>query len=312
MQTLVNNKNGSIKGVNRASLYRYPYYLLTQPGTNQASAPNTVVVPSNQSSLPVALTVSGEGPMIVKGIALEDTNGGTFPQSTLMTMHIQAGNTSLALMSSPIRVELAVGSFMVTTGVQSGFFMFPSPILLKEGECLVLRVVNPFTATTSYRLSLIGARYTRKQYQKFKTEFSNTALPYYYTFNPDNPTNNVEIGSVEIAAAATVTQQINISSDSHFKLTHIMFLTSTAGDTLAINITDDNTGESLFVAPANTNFAINKDIFSGGALYPSVLPHPWFIKAGSKISITATNSGVATSFLYVALAGRLIPKLDWE
>lgn len=318
--TLINEKSGAIRAVNKRAFHRWPYFLLTQPGTNQATAPNTVVIATNnQSSVPTMMTVSGEGPMLVTAIMLEDTSGGVFLAPSLVTMSVQSKGITTALMSAPVRTDLIFGSFMGASFVtyNAGMFVLPVPILLGPDESLVIRYTNLQVAgSLSYRTSFIGARYTNKQYMKAKSNFEMNVLPFFYTFVPDNPSSNSSsqpvLGAAEVGAGATIQEQIPVSSESHFLLTHLMEATFVAGDTLTMNIKDANTGSSLFTAPADQNFAINPNIFTGNGLWPSVLSHPWLFKAGSKISVTVTNGGAATSDLWIVLGGKLIPPIDWE
>lgn len=117
-------------------------------------------------------------------------------------------------------------------------------------------------------------------------------LPFFYSSSFQN---NI------VAAAATVTQTINIQSDSHFVARYFTvtcynsapFLVVTVPPPLLIQFFDTGSGRTLFDnSQALQN--VTGGVSSIAGSLPFILPEPWLIRAGGSVQVTLQNLGVIT------------------
>jgi hypothetical protein len=104
-----------------------------------------------------------------------------------------------------------------------------------------------------------------------------------------------------VAAGATVSQSININSDSHFIVRYFNITAYTAGLVVAvatppllIQFQDTGSGRTVFDNPQPIqNVCGGVAAAAGTGSLPFILPEPWLIRAGSLATVTLVNLGAA-------------------
>ena len=118
-----------------------------------------------------------------------------------------------------------------------------------------------------------------------------------------------------VAVGATVTQSININSDSHFVVRYFAVTTYTspgvqvfAGlSALTINFFDTGSGRTLFDnAQAIQNVCGGVAAGIGNGAMPFILPEPWLIRAGGSVQVTIGNLGTQAA----SGGGLTFPRVD--
>jgi hypothetical protein len=132
-----------------------------------------------------------------------------------------------------------------------------------------------------------------------------STLPFFYS---TQFTNNA------VAVATTVTQSINIQSDSHFVARYFAItvydspniIVSATLAPLTIQFFDTGSGRTLFDNPQSIqNVCGGAAAGAGNGALPFLLPEPWLIRAGGSIQVTVANITLTS-----AGGGRTFPRVD--
>ncbi len=116
-----------------------------------------------------------------------------------------------------------------------------------------------------------------------------------------------------LAASTTISQNIQVQSDSHFVCRYVNALAYTGGlavfttiAALLINFFDSGSGRTLMDSPQPIQNLCGGLAAGGGAFgnLPFIWPEPWMIKAGSTIQVSVTN--LSTTLAIVRLDVSLI------
>ncbi len=111
-----------------------------------------------------------------------------------------------------------------------------------------------------------------------------------------------------VAVGTTVTQSINIQSDSHFVARYFTITVYTSPNIavfaglapLTIQFFDTGSGRTLFDNPqAIQNVCGGVAAGVGNGSLPFILPEPWLLRAGGSIQVSITNlttGGTGTTF----------------
>ena len=288
IRTLIDNPDGSVAAIDRAKLSEIPFHFVTNP-------PNTaVVVPSDQTSAPLIISVSGEGPAEIDTLAVQRTG------TALVMMRIMDGNTPRAIMNGPVHLDNIFGS-----GRQP--FVLPESLYIDEEQKLLITFTDQSGAQNTIRPALHASRYLKEIYdpnliitRRRLRRRQYLSVPYFYTTN---------IAPVAIGAGLSVQATIDIGTDHHFDLWKISAVST---GRFSLQITDATTGEPLIEGFDGTAFPISSGLFIGDANFPWNLAEPRQYKKGTRLLLDFTDLSAAPNSVFLTLSGRMIADRMWR
>lgn len=286
-QTLVATKGGRILAVDKRRLEETPFFLLTNPPNN------LVVAPAGASSTPVAMRLSGEGPMqmIMLGMHADPP--------VLVRLYARDGNQPCLLMNNPIHSDTMAGP---------GGQMYPLPEALYTDEDRALAVVfSDITGESSnVRFTAVGAKYLQLQAdpstERVKQRLKDTqflSMPYFYTFDKNK---------ASLTAYQSTQFEITISNGHNFEIHQLSY---TSDGEFSIDIIDLTKGESIIQAPRGTHYEIPNTLLLGTGSYPYRFHEPVLIFGGQRLLVNLTDLSGDTNEIYLTLGGRAIKIRNW-
>jgi hypothetical protein len=280
IKTLIERPGGVIEGVDLRRLNTFPFFMLPNPPGN------IIVAAANQSSAPQVMTVSLEGPALIKALMAQRTN------VCRINLQIQDGQQMRGLQNGAIHIDAIFGS-----GAQP--YRLPEDLYVDENRHLVISVTDISGAGTAVRPVALAERFTTQlidpksqRLQKRIDKRQYISMPYFYTL--DN-------GSVTVAGGATSLQTVTIGQDQHFCLSQLSgVFTSRLMD---INIFDVTKGESIIDGFSGVNFPISVNLIVGSNNFPFRFHEPIFFEAGTKLQVTLVDRSGAPNTVSLAFGG---------
>lgn len=286
--------DGRVTGLNRKATSVFPFFL----NTNEPN--NTVVVRAGAASSPIAMTIAGEGPALIYGLAYEGT------YAFKLRMSIQDGNNIRPLMN---------GACYSTTILGTGFtpYPLPEPLYIDELRKLFIEITDLQTPNSgltdnSVRLNFITSK-SSSVVQDPTTELAQVrqnvkqflSTPYFYT--TDNG------GLVTLTTTVSQDILITINPEYHFLL-YQLSMSSTAD--FFIDLIDQASGDSLIGAPQGTHYGIDSRLIFGTGNYPFCLIEPYYFQLGQKIILRLQNQVSGTNNIYFTFGGRSLADRLWR
>jgi hypothetical protein len=294
--------DGVVTGVNLKRINEMPYFLCTNVPRNVA------VVTANQSSPPIPMSVSGEGPAMVHGLSAHrfPTAPAVYPNVTSIArvfLQIQDGGQMRGLMNAACHIDTIFGNYL------SGNKSYPLPEALYIDETRALHAIITDISGVQNNVRLVAEtqrmltripdhNLTRARDRMEKRQY--LSMPYFYAL--DN-------AFTVLAGGGTNTESITISRDHHFELFQI---TAVSTGEFSMNIINQTVGESLIDAPQGTNYALSSRLLTGSASFPFRFHEPRFLELGSKLIVTLTDLSGAPNTVYLTLGGRAIADRLWS
>lgn len=290
---------GRVLGVNRARFNEFPFFLLNNGPANT----NAVSVSANRASAPQLLSVSNEGPVIVHALAHQKTD-----EMTCM-LQIMDGTTPTSLMNNAIHVDCIFGS-------RGQPLYLPEALMIDNGRALVARFTDISGANNEIWPAAFGAKYTKvindPTLKMARKRFQNRqylTMPYFYTITPTNSAGDT-VGASVLSALGTNYEEINISQEHNFELMAMSYVST--DPQININIVEAESGESLFDAPADANYAVSAELVMGTGNFPFRFHEPRIFRSGTKLNVTLTDRSNAENAVFLCLIGRSIIKRMWN
>lgn len=303
LQTLISRPDGVVEGVNFARLAEIPYFLVTNVPNN------TIIVPANQASPPILMSLSGEGPGQVFAWGREIQRGGVIQADAGMRvfLQIQDGQSIRGLMNGACHVDTIAGSGGTPYRLAEALYLdelravwctFTDFSALANSIRFVGLDNRFLDQRVAVDLSRVRARMDRRQY---------LSMPYWYTLDQ---------GPVTLVAGATGQFPITVGSDHHFKISKFSAVVQEgvggATGPWTIDIIDITRGESIIDAPQSSHFAVNGNLFFGTAPFPFSWHVPRLIQTNTKLVATITNTHVNPQTFHITLGGVALADRMWR
>lgn len=291
--TIISNPDGSVRAVNLKKIAEMPYQLLT-------NVPNNIIaVPANQASPQVVMSISGEGPAAIHTFAAQRTG------VCRVFLQIQDGNTPRGLMNTGCHIDTIFGNY--TAGSRP--YYLPEALYIDETRAIVVSITDISGVANNVRLSMeaqrLLTRYVTTDVSRVRERMEHRqylAMPYFYTF---------DTGFVDIPAVigSIATGIITVGQDHHFELFQLSAVSTGLFD---INITNQQTGESIVDAPLATTFNVSSGLMLGNASFPLKLHEPRLFEVHSKLAVTLTNRIAGVNRVFLTLGGRILADRMWR
>ncbi|NDQ57333.1 MAG: hypothetical protein GZ088_09710 [Acidipila sp.] len=290
--TIIDAPDGTIRGVNIKRLAEIPYFLL-------GNTPNNIIsMLANQSSEPVSMSISGEGPAQLFHLAAERL------APCKIMIQIQDGQGVRALMNKACHVDTIFGNY----NANNRPYTLPEALYLDEQRQVIITATDISGADNTFRPSLDAQRLltrladhdlSRARAKMEKRQY--LSLPSFYTL--DN-------GSSVIAANGTNVETITVGQESHFDLVQITAVSTGVFDMEIVNI---STGESMTDGPLAQSFPISSNLCSSASAgFPFKFHEPLFVELKSKLQITLTDRSGAPNTVFVTFGGSNLADRMWQ
>lgn len=318
--TIVDRPDGVVVGVNFKRISECPFFLLPNQPQNQ------LVIPPGQSLQQVPISISGEGPAQINELtaqrSLIDTVTGlpvAYANPTAIAtvfLQIQDGQGMRPLMNGAAHIDTIFGNYDFGTNPLSKGYPLAEALYIDEQRKILVsatdlaNVTAPNPATNNIRIAMTSQRLLSRIYDadisraRAKMEKRQyMSMPYFYVL--DN-------GFSTLAAGGTNVETISIGQDSHFELFQLSAVATGGLGSFLINITNQDTGESLFDAPLGVSFPLSSGLVVGSAAFPMRLHEPRFFEVRSKLIVTLVDVSGAPNTVFLTLGGRMLADRMWS
>ncbi len=288
--TLYKNKRTGQCVVDRAATYNVPFQLLTdQPN-------NAIAITANLQAGPYVMTVSKEGPLVVKKLSAQWTAGSGSPtiNNALVRMMIQDGSgPGQMLMNAPCHINTIFGS-----GLQP--YYLPQGLFLDENHAIEVYMSDLSGSTNTIRLNA-GCSRARKPVMDLSGKMARerllrrqyVSMPFFMT---------LDTSFVALTSGGTGNGIFSIPADFSFELHQISYISS---GIFNVDIFNQATGEALVNAPNGVHYEVPNTLLLGSGSFPFRLHEPWLIGPGQKLIASLTDTSAGDNTVYITLAGVL-------
>ncbi len=289
--SIISLKDGRVAAVEKRRLYENPFFLLTDPPTNDVPSM------SNAISIEEAMRVSGEGPLQMTQLgAVRDATHGP----VLVQMFMHDGSQRIMINNVPLHIDTMFGQ---------GGQMYPLPegLYTDENRTLSVAFTDLTGAGTLSRICCVGAKYSQLQADPSLTRVKQRlqaseflSVPQFYGIND---------GKAVLPAYGSAQFTIQINGGQNFEI-HQLSAISTGP--FLLNIVDMSKGESIINAPRNGNYPLPADLFIGRNGYPYRFHEPIIVFGGQTVLVTLVNTTNASNTVYLTLGGVALKVRKWS
>lgn len=289
MQTLVVDKNGSVRAANLRKLDEFPFFLVPNRPNNAIG-----LAAYGTGDQVYSMAVSGEGPAKVYGLSLASTS--VFKVKLL----IAEGDRQRYICNTAIHSGTVFGTGQLP-------YPFPEELYIDELRQLFLEVSDLSGAANTLYPVAVGSRVTSEiidptlaAARKRQNDKQFISVPYFYTFDD---------GSATLTANQSIEKVITISPESHFWLRQLSYAST---GRFSIDIIDANKGESLISAPQGTHYNLPADLILGSNIYPYTFSEPVLVMTKQQILVKITDLSGSANTVYLTLGGRALADRMWS
>lgn len=286
--TLYKNKRSGAALVDKGMLDVVPFQFLTD-------VPNNAPAVGALSEVgPYVMTVSREGPVVLKQLSMQSTAYDSPLSNALIRMKFQDGSgPGVMLMNAPVLMNTIFGNGQKPYHLPKGLF-------LEENHSIEVYYYNLSVSSNTIRING-GCKRLRKpvpdpsgalQRQRMQRR-QYVELPYFLTF---------DTSFVTLTGSSTGTGTFSIPNDFAFEVHQLSFAST---GIFNVDIYNQSTGESLILAPNGAHYQVPNTLLLGDGEFPVRLHEPWMIGPGQKLVCDMTDTSTSTNTVYITLGGVL-------